>query len=134
MLYTFTGNLADAPEVTNTNSGKTVAKLRVICSERYRDSATGEWKSTDAVGWWAEAWDSTAQAIAAAGFKKGEAVIITGDIKDAHWKTQDGESRTRRHIAIRTMGSDVVANARRAGAAPAQVAEAVEAAAEWGDE
>ena len=42
-MFTFTENLVESPEIVTSTSGKTVAKGRVICSDRYKDSATGEW-------------------------------------------------------------------------------------------
>jgi single-strand DNA-binding protein len=134
-MYTFTGNLAETPETTVSQSGKTVTKGRVICSERYKDSATGEWKSTPGVGWWFEAWESAAQAIEAAQFTKGDAVIIVGEIRDNHWRTEAGENRTRRVISVRSIGRDEIAWYARTNRGTGAVAETevIDGDAEWSE-
>lgn len=131
MLYTFVGNLADAPEVTTTPTDKTVAKLRLGVSESYRD-AQGQWQNTETVWWNAEAWGSPAHAIIGAGLKKGQTVIVVGEIRSASWEA-DGEKKTRRFVSIRHIGGEIISEARRQSATKKPVEEdnPVDAAGEW---
>lgn len=135
MLYTFIGDLADAPEVATTATGKTVTKIRFAVSDSYRDSE-GKWQRTEAVWWNGEVWGSPAEAVRDAKLKSGQTVVVVGEIRSSSWEV-DGEKRTRRYVSIREIAPGVISAARRKKSAktaePSQVesAEPVDAAGEW---
>ena len=59
MMHTFIGNLTAAPTTHKTPDGRVSIHLRLACSERYRDSRSGEWKSKEPTFWDAYAWGAS---------------------------------------------------------------------------
>lgn len=79
-LAVITGNLTKAPELRQTNSGKSVATLRVAVN-RMQD------KGTDFIN--VTVWNGAAEACAKY-LVKGSAVCVTGSIRTTEWQKEDG--------------------------------------------
>ena len=70
------GNLTADPELRFTTTGKSVASLRVACSERKKDPA-GQWVDGDKVFLNVNCWNETAENITAT-CQKGDTVVVSG--------------------------------------------------------
>lgn len=94
---TFTGNLADNPQLRFTTTGVPVAELVVIENRRRRDDA-GEWVDDEPNRFRVKAWRQTAENIAES-LTKGASVTVTGWIKTERWEDKDtGENRYAQHV------------------------------------
>ena len=119
MMHTFIGNLTAAPTTHKTPDGRVSIHLRLACSERYRDSRSGEWKSKEPTFWDTYAWGDRAEAIAAAGFCKGNPVVLVGQFVANSWMDESGQTRHRTTVAIEAVGLNVAIPRRKSTSAPA---------------
>ena len=78
--HTFVGNLTADPEFRPASDGRASVHLRIACSERYYSIKAREWRSKDPTFWDAYAWGDRAEAVAAAGFRKGNPVVLVGEL------------------------------------------------------
>ncbi len=96
------GRLTRDPEVLSMKSGGKVAKFGFAVSERYKDSATGEWGERPI---WldCEAWNSEGRKLAdliEKYLKKGSLIHIEGRLKLDQWEDKNGGGK-RQAIRIR---------------------------------
>lgn len=117
MMHTFVGNLTADPTTHTTPDGRVSIHLRFACSERYRDSRSGEWKSKEPTFWDAYAWGARAQALAEQAWGKGTPVIVVGELVANVWTDQEtGQQRRRTNIAIEAAGKNNAIPRRNRGA------------------
>jgi single-strand DNA-binding protein len=85
------GSLGQDPEIIHTQTGKTIAKLSLATSERYKDKS-GEVKT---VTQWhrIQLWDGLA-GIAEKYLKKGARVYLEGKIQYQNYEDKEGIKRT----------------------------------------
>lgn len=89
---TIYGNLAEAPKLATTTSGKATVRMRVAVDSRHRDAA-GEWVDGQTSWYTVIAWDRLAENLAdVAG--KGDRLIVTGRLEEREWTTDAGEKRS----------------------------------------
>lgn len=94
------GNLGQDPEVRNTNSGTSVATLRIATSERRKDKG-GEW--ADHTEWHTvTVFGKTAESVAKY-CQKGKQVYIEGRIQTRKWQDKDGHDRWSTEIVADTV-------------------------------
>ena len=86
---TMTGGLTADPELRFTNAGKAVLGMRVGASERKKNPQTQEWEDGDRVYLNVSLWEHEAEA-AAEHFRKGDQVIVTGQLFQRDYETRDG--------------------------------------------
>jgi single-strand DNA-binding protein len=98
------GNLVDEVEVRVFND-KSCAMLRIACNGRKKNEQ-GEWISTEPIYLDASVWGKAAENTANL-FKKGDAVVITGILKQRSYTTKDGVNRTVDEISIDTIAAPV---------------------------
>lgn len=119
MMHTFIGNLTAEPTIHSTPDGRVSIHLRLACSERYRDSRSGEWKSKEPTFWDAYAWGARAQALADQAWGKGTPVIVVGELVANVWTDQEtGQQRRRTNIAIEAAGKNSAIPRRNRADAP----------------
>ena len=82
------GNLTDAPVISITTAGRTVARFTLAIDDGYRNSA-GEWTKRTTVFQRVETWND---AEAARGWAKGSLVLVVGQLRADTYET-DGEPR-----------------------------------------
>jgi len=87
-VVTIVGNLTKDPEEKDYGSNKNVAKLRVACTDRYKDES-GEWKDGDVSYYNVSAWRNLGKNIMST-FKKGDKIIVQGRLKYSEYKREDG--------------------------------------------
>lgn len=89
---TVSGNLTADPEVRFTKSGTAVASLRVASSDRKRD-AQGNWSDGEpcylSVSVWKRMGENVAETL-----RKGDAVVISGRLRQSSYTKQDGTQVT----------------------------------------
>lgn len=98
---TLIGNLVDDPELRFTPSGVAMAKIRLAVNRRWRDR-NQEWQEeTSFFGGtcWREMAESVAESL-----QKGTRVIVTGQLEQRSWETQEGDRRSIIEIRIDEIG------------------------------
>ena len=98
---TLVGNLVDDPELRFTPSGVALAKVRFAVNRRWRDR-NDEWQEeTSFFGGtcWREMAESVAESL-----QKGSRVIVTGQLEQRSWETQDGDKRSIIEVRIDEIG------------------------------
>jgi single-strand DNA-binding protein len=88
---TITGNLTRDPELKFLNSGQATVKLGVAVSRRWQNRQTQEWEERtsyfDVVAY------GTIAENAANSLTKGTRVVVTGQLEQRSWETEQGEKR-----------------------------------------
>ncbi len=98
---TLIGNLVDDPELRFTPSGVAMANIRFAVNRRYQDR-NNEWQEeTSFFGGtlWREAAENAAESLT-----KGMRVIVTGQLQQRSWETQDGDRRSVIEVRIDEIG------------------------------
>ena len=107
---TVRGRLVGDPELRFTPNGAAVANLTVAVNARKFDKQTNEWKDKEAKFWRCVAWNQGKLTLAeniAEGLKKGDAVVVYGEIETRKYQTKEGESRSVDEIRIESIGKDL---------------------------
>jgi single-strand DNA-binding protein len=92
------GRLAAEPELRFGQSGKAVARLRVVASDRRLNQATGEWEDADTLWIDVTCFDKLAENVCES-VVKGDLVIVTGRLRTEEWQDRDS-SQKRSKIAM----------------------------------
>ena len=98
---TLVGNLVDDPELRFTPSGVALAKVRFAVNRRWRDRNDDWQEETSFFG--GTCWRDMAEAVAES-LQKGTRVIVTGQLEQRSWETQDGDKRSIIEIRIDEIG------------------------------
>ena len=107
---TVRGRLTSDPEMRFTPSGAGVANFTVAVNARKFDKQTNEWKDKEAKFWRCNAWNQGKLTLAeniAEGLKKGDAVVVYGEIETRKYQTKEGENRSVDEIRIESIGKDL---------------------------
>ena len=98
---TLVGNLVDDPELRFTPSGVAMAKVRFAVNRRWRDRNDTWQEETSFFGGtcWREMAESVAESL-----QKGARVIVTGQLEQRSWETQEGDKRSIIEIRIDEIG------------------------------
>jgi single-strand DNA-binding protein len=92
-VITVAGNLTDDPELRFTPSGAAVANFTIASTPRTFDKQTNAWKDGDALFLRCSIWRQAAENVAES-LTKGMRVIVTGNLRQRSYQTQQGENRT----------------------------------------
>lgn len=92
------GNLGIAPEVTNFDSGKKIARFRLATNSSFKNKA-GEWEEKTQ---WHNivAWDKTAE-LCEKLLAKGSEVILQGELQNDEYKDKEGNKRIATKVNVR---------------------------------
>jgi single-strand DNA-binding protein len=98
---TLIGNLVDDPELRFTPSGVAMAKIRIAVNRRWRDRNDQWQEETSFFGGtcWREMAESVAESL-----QKGMRIILTGQLEQRSWETQDGDKRSIVELRIDEVG------------------------------
>lgn len=96
------GRLTDDPVVKEIN-GDTVLNYRVAANQR-RQNEQGEWVDANTTYLDGSLWGKGATN---SSLKKGDTVIIVGELKQRSYETKEGDKRTVYEIATESIGSAV---------------------------
>lgn len=110
-FITIIGRLTGEPEMRFTPNGVGVANFTVASNARYFDKQSNEWKNKTATFWRCAAWNQgdrqrLGENVVDA-LKKGDSVIVRGEIESREYETREGEKRTAMEIRVETIGKDL---------------------------
>jgi single-strand DNA-binding protein len=110
-FITIIGRLTGDPELRFTPSGAGVANFTVAANARFFDKQTNEWKNKPTTFWRCAAWNQgekqrLGENVVDA-LKKGDSVIVRGEIESREYTTKEGENRSVMEVRIETIGKDL---------------------------
>lgn len=110
-FVTIIGRLTGDPEMRFTPSGTGVANFTVAANARFFDKQSNEWKNKPTTFWRCAAWNQgekqrLGENVADA-LKKGDSVIVRGEIESREYETREGEKRTVMELRVDTIGKDL---------------------------
>lgn len=110
-FITIVGRIASDPELRYTPAGAGVANFKVAANARFFDKQTNEWKNKTATFWRCAAWNQgekqrLAENVCDA-LKKGDSVIVRGEIESREYTTKEGENRSVIEVRVETIGKDL---------------------------
>jgi len=100
---TIVGNLVDDPELRFLSNGTPVAGFRVASTPRIFDRQTNEWKDGESLFLSCSVWRQYAENVAES-LTKGMRVIVTGNLKQRSYETNNGERRTVFEVTVDEVG------------------------------
>lgn len=97
------GNLGDAPEIRDLNSGTRVANMSIATSESWRDKNTGERRQ---ITEWHRVviFNEKLVEFAEQYLKKGSKVYIEGQLQTRKWQDQSGNDRYTTEVVVKNFG------------------------------
>ena len=98
---TIIGNLTRDPELRFTQGGAAVTDIGVAWNESRRNKETQQWEDVPSY-FDITCWFDLAENVAAT-LRKGDRVVVTGNLKWESWQTADGESRNK----VKVIADDV---------------------------
>lgn len=107
---TIKGRLTADPESRFTPSGTAVTNFTVAVSASKFDKNSNEWKDKPTKFWRCQAWNqgklTRAENIANL-LKKGDNVIVYGELETREYTTKDGENRSADELRVESIGKDL---------------------------
>lgn len=97
------GNTTDEPELRFTPSGKAVAQVRVLVTDRVKDTDTGEYSDGATTGYRVTVWGKPGENVAAQ-VGKGHRLLIVGELAVREYTDKDNNTRTSREITATHAG------------------------------
>lgn len=105
MSFTFiVGNVSDEPRLNFTANGNAVINFTVAETKRYMDRSTGEWKDGDTLFQRCYAWKNAGAENIAESIGKGDRVMVTGELKQRSYTTDDGNKRQVTELEVTEIG------------------------------
>ncbi len=102
---TITGNLTRDPEIRYTRDGQATTSLSVAVNRRWQNRQTQEWEEStsffDIV-----CWRDLAENVALS-LTKGTRVVVTGQLEERRWETEDGEARSKVELVADEIGASL---------------------------
>lgn len=111
-LVTLTGNLTEDPELKYTANATALLKLRIACSDRRKDQATGQWVDGKTTFIDVVAWRDLAEA-AGSVLGRGDKVTISGKLTMNTYTAKDGTERTTYEVNADTIAAPITAMGRQ---------------------
>ncbi|MGW0163634.1 single-stranded DNA-binding protein [Streptomyces sp. NPDC003343] len=107
MLPTMTGvgRLVDDPELSFTQSGKAVARIRLAFNSRRLNPQTQQWEDGDVFWVRGTVWEQLAQN-ATESLAKGMEVLVTGELRTESWE-KDGQKHSQPSLLIRSIAPNL---------------------------
>lgn len=110
ILIPIRGRLTADPELRFTQSGAGVTNFTVATNASKFDRNTNEWKDEPTKFWRCAAWNqgklTRAENIANL-LKKGDNVIVYGELTTRNYETKEGEKRSADEIRVESIGKDL---------------------------
>jgi single-strand DNA-binding protein len=103
-IITFEGNLAADPELRITPAGHAVADLTVLVNTSHK--VGDEWVEDEPTRHRCTVWGAPAENVAES-LRKGDRVLVAGDLTTEAWKDKDNNSRTTVKITVRAIGASL---------------------------
>lgn len=100
---TMIGTLVGDPELRFTPAGHAVANFTVAANARSFDKTKNEWVDGDATFLRCNIWRQPAENVSES-LRKGQRVIVTGELKQRSYETNEGEKRTVFELEVDEVG------------------------------
>jgi single-strand DNA-binding protein len=101
---TTAGNLTSDPDLRFTPSGKAVATVRIAVNHRIRQGEA--WVDGEPTFYDVTLWEKLAEN-AAESLRKGDRVLVTGQVQTQAWTDSDGAKRTKQVIIDAEIGASL---------------------------
>lgn len=104
------GRLTGDPELRFTPSGAAVAGFTVAVTPRRFNRQTNDWEDKETQFWRCNAWNHGKLTLAenvVEGLKKGDSVIVFGEVEARKYETKQGERREAMEIRVESIGKDL---------------------------
>lgn len=100
---TVTGRLSADPALRFAQTGTAMCTISVPDQKRRKNQQTGEWEDQSATTWFrATVFKDAAEALAEKA-RKGDTVIVTGELITREWTNKDGETKSSLEIDFATV-------------------------------
>lgn len=100
---TITGRLSGDPELRFAKTGTAMCTISVPDQKRRKNPQTNEWEDQSATTWFrATVFKEAAEALAEHG-RKGDTVIVTGELITKEWTNQNGETKSSLEVDFATV-------------------------------
>ena len=99
------GNLTSNPDLRFTPSGKAVATVRIAVNHRTRQGE--DWVDGKPSFYDIPLWEKLAEENPAESLRKGDRILVTGQVHTEAWTDSDGAKRTRQVITDAEIGASL---------------------------
>lgn len=109
-LITIIGKVHDEPQQKFNDDGSAVTRLTVVTNPRKFNKQTNKWENATGKFWECRAWNQGQMLLAdnvANTLKKGDGVVLHGEIETQVWEDGQGNKRRGDQIRIETIGKDL---------------------------
>lgn len=99
---TLIGNVTREPELRYTSSGQAVANFGLAVNKRWQNRQTQEWEEKVSffdVVCWRELAENVSESL-----PRGARVVVTGELEQRSWETQDNEKRSKIEVKADEVG------------------------------
>lgn len=96
------GNVTREPELRYTSSGQAVANFGIAVNKRWQNRQTQEWEEKVSffdVVCWRELAENVSESL-----PRGARVVVTGELEQRSWETQDNEKRSKIEVKADEVG------------------------------
>lgn len=100
------GNIVNDPELSYTNSGVPVANFRLAVNRREWDKNARQWVDGTATYLRCTVWKAMAENVEKS-LRKGDSVLVTGDLKQRDWEDREGNRRTSYDLEVKNIGASL---------------------------
>lgn len=100
------GNIVNDPELSYTNSGVPVANFRLAVNRREWDKNARQWVDGAATYLRCTVWKAMAENVANS-LRKGDSVLVTGDLKQRDWEDREGNRRMSYDLEVKNIGASL---------------------------
>lgn len=108
-FVTVIGKVHEEPELKYLDNGSAVAKLTVVTNPRKFNRDKNDWENKPGKFWDCRAWNQGKMLLAdnvANHLKKGDNVILYGELETNAWEDRDGNKRRADQLRIEAIGKD----------------------------
>ena len=105
-IITLAGHVGGDPRQRTTANGTSVTDFRLAVTPRRKDRATDQWADQPTLWFTVTAWSRLAEHVGAS-VRKGDRVVVSGELSLATWKGDDGVERERLEVTAATVGLDL---------------------------
>jgi len=124
-MVTLIGTVTGDPDLRFTPSGSAVTNFTVATNARKFNKNSSEWEKKPAKFWRCQAWNQGKALLAdniANTLKKGDAVVVYGELETREYVTKEGEKRSADELRVEGIGKDLRWHQAYANEVPAQAA------------
>lgn len=105
--FTIEGFAGTTPRFIKTDKGVSVTSFRVAVNHRKYDTMANKWVATDTSWYTVTAFGILAEQVQRS-VTKGDAVIISGELKIRNWETPDGRSGSNAEVVASGVGLNLL--------------------------